>query len=164
MDRVFLIGNQIQKVSGKILVPLMTSNQAVEKRLVLSRHGEKSLFTSHHSCAYVLGVPFKRMHTVLDWFLDRLHRCADRLWSGRHFGTRREGIPMNQCLSRCSSLDLSQTGKVTSLEATLAMFEFPQRRVGRCRVKDVAHFSEVSAMRQFWTSTSIIYLCESHTY
>jgi hypothetical protein len=154
MHGIFLVRHQVQEVPGKILVPLMTSDQAVEECLIFPSHGEERLFTSHQSRAHILCIPFQGMHAILDGLLDGLHRCTDGLGCGRHFGACREGVPMDQCLSRCSPLNLSQTGKITSLEAPLAMFEFPQWRIGRCRMKDVAHFLIVSGRRHVRISTS----------
>jgi len=44
---------------------------------------------------------------------------------------------MNQSMSRGSTFDLSKTNEVSSLEITIAMFEFPQGRLGRASVEDI---------------------------
>ena len=50
-----------------------------------------------------------------------------------------EGIAMDQSMARGSALDLSQTDEIPPSEIAVPMFEFPEGRVGRARVEDVAH-------------------------
>ena len=50
-----------------------------------------------------------------------------------------EGIAMDQSMARGSALDLSQTDEIPPFEIAVPMFEFPEGRVGRARVEDVAH-------------------------
>lgn len=47
---------------------------------------------------------------------------------------------MDERMSRCAALDLTQAYQVAALEVSVTMLEFPERRVGRSCVKDVAHF------------------------
>lgn len=46
---------------------------------------------------------------------------------------------MDERMSRGTALDLPQTDKVPAFEIPIAVFEFPQRRVWRASVEDVAH-------------------------
>lgn len=51
-----------------------------------------------------------------------------------------EGIAMDQGVTGSSALDFAQTHQITPFEVTIAMFEFPKRRVGGSGVEDVAHW------------------------
>lgn len=50
-----------------------------------------------------------------------------------------EGIAVDQGVAGSSALDFPQTHQITPFEVTIAVFEFPKRRVGGSGVKDVAH-------------------------
>lgn len=49
---------------------------------------------------------------------------------------------MNKSMSRRTSLDLTQSYKITPLKVPIAVFELPQRRLGVSGVKNVADFVE----------------------
>jgi hypothetical protein len=51
----------------------------------------------------------------------------------------RKRISMDQGMTRRSSLDLSQSNKITAFKIPVAVFEFPERRVRRSGVEDIAN-------------------------
>lgn len=53
---------------------------------------------------------------------------------------------MDQSMARSSTLDLSETNKVTSFEIAISMLKLPQRRVGRSGVKHIAHYNPTSTI------------------
>jgi hypothetical protein len=46
---------------------------------------------------------------------------------------------MNQRMAGSTPLDLAQANQIAALEVAIAVLEFPQRRVWRAGVEDVAH-------------------------
>lgn len=51
----------------------------------------------------------------------------------------RKRVTMNQSMSGCTTLDLSQANQVTSFEVAVPMLKFPKRRVWRTCMKYIAH-------------------------
>lgn len=89
-----------------------------------------------HVVHVVLERVESRFNGVGHLLLGRL--CRRRAcWDFR----RRERVSVDECVPRGSSFDLAQAYKIAALEIPIAVLEFPERRVWRPCVKDVAHCS-----------------------
>lgn len=68
---------------------------------------------------------------------------------------------MNQCMSRCSSFDLSQAGKISSFEIAVAVFKLPQCGLGRSGVENVTDCTLSIAGNFRWSFISILTFVKS---
>lgn len=117
--------------------PLMTFHEAFCQSLTPRTQYIVCLFPAHHAILHVIHLMFQIQHAHITGFGYRFSwspwlRCS-RLVIG-------ERISMNECVSGCSSLDLSESNQITSFEVSIAMFEFPERRVGRASMEHVAYY------------------------
>lgn len=159
--RVIRVRNKRQDVCRQVIVPLMASGQAFKEGLAARCHGRVRIFCSCQLRIEVLHIPVHDAQASLKRIWHRLH-CWTRLWWDGHLRLTRKRIAMDQCMSRGSSLDLSQPHEITTLEVAGAVLKLPKRRVRRACVKNVADWSMVSF--SYWSMfLKRAYLCGSHT-
>lgn len=84
------------------------------------------------------------IHGVLQVHQAGLGNIGNWLSGGAGLGggglVTRKRVAMNQCMTGCAPLDLSQTDEISALEVAIPMFKLPQSGVWRTGVEYIAHW------------------------
>ena len=95
-----------------------------------------ALLGSRQSMVQIVHVVLEAGDPTLGRIHDRFGRRPRLRWVDLVAGG--EGIAVDERVPRSSTFDLPQPHQVPALEVPVAVFEFPERRIRRARVEDVA--------------------------
>jgi hypothetical protein len=88
-------------------------------------------------------VVFKKVESSFQRIGQGIYQLISLLRRSAGFWRRRKRVSMDKCVAGSSTLDLTQTDKITPLEVSITMSKLPESRVWSSSVEDIAHCESV---------------------